>query len=165
MNILDDKDIKQKITRLAYQILEEYIEEKKIYVFGINNNGNRLKDQLIDTITKISPSFNIESHEIRLNPADPIGTEIKTNIDIQKLNNKNVLIIDDVASTGRTLYYASSYFQSIIPKSIKVGVLVDRKHKSFPIHVDFVGRSLATTVNENILVFIEDNDEWKATIN
>ena len=50
MNILDDKDIKQKITRLAYQILEEYIEEKKIYVFGINNNGNRLKDQLIDTI-------------------------------------------------------------------------------------------------------------------
>ncbi|MEE9373326.1 MAG: phosphoribosyltransferase family protein [Saprospiraceae bacterium] len=164
MRILEQKDIQQKIRRLAYQILEEYIEDNEIYIFGINNNGNKLKDELIREISSINKKIKIHSHTIRLSPADPLSSEIKTDINLDILNNKNLLIIDDVASTGRTLYYATSLFQSILPKSIKVGVLVDRKHKSFPIHVNFVGRSLATTINENILVFMAKKDGWYATI-
>jgi pyrimidine operon attenuation protein/uracil phosphoribosyltransferase len=164
MRILEEKDIKQKIRRLAYQIMEEYITEDDLHIFGINNNGNQLKNHLIETMHQIKPDFKIQSHQIRLSPADPVGSDIATDIDINLLSQKNILIIDDVASTGRTLYYAASHFHSVLPKSIKMGVLVDRKHKSFPIQVDFVGRSLATTVNENILVFMDEATDWYATI-
>ena len=164
MRILEEKDISQKIVRLAYQILEEYIDEGELYVFGINNNGNRLKNLIVERIRQIEPSFSIHSQEIRLDPANPKKNEITIDTNVRDLKNKNILIIDDVASTGRTLYFAISHFDAIVPKSIKVGVLVDRKHKSFPIKVDFVGRSLATTINDDILVYLDEKTDWHAIV-
>jgi pyrimidine operon attenuation protein/uracil phosphoribosyltransferase len=61
-----------------------------------------------------------------------------------------------VANTGRTIFYAAKPLMSHLPKQIEVAVLVDRKHKTFPIKVDYVGLSLATTLKENIIVDISD---------
>ena len=63
--------------------------------------------------------------------------------------------MDDVANTGRTVFYATKPIMAFLPKQIEVAVLVDRKHKTFPIKVDYVGLSLATTLKENIIVDIQ----------
>ena len=77
-----------------------------------------------------------------------------TQIDIDEslFKNKVVIIVDDVANTGRTIFFAFKPFLDILTKKVEVAVLVDRKHKSFPIKVDYVGLSLATTLKENIKV-------------
>ncbi|MEL6989936.1 MAG: phosphoribosyltransferase family protein, partial [Bacteroidota bacterium] len=67
--------------------------------------------------------------------------------------------VDDVANTGRTIFYAFKPLFEILPKKIEVAVLVDRKHKSFPIKVDYVGLSLATTIQENIDVQILNTED------
>ncbi|MEL6925537.1 MAG: phosphoribosyltransferase family protein, partial [Bacteroidota bacterium] len=87
---------------------------------------------------------------IRLNPANPMSDEIRIDMTNEELKNKVVIIIDDVANTGRTLFYAFKPLLDILARKIEVAVLVDRKHKSFPVKVDYMGLSLATTVGNNI---------------
>ena len=164
MKILNQTEIEAKIKRLAYQILEKYIDEKCLYIVGINNNGSLMRDKLLSALADVEPKFITHSNTLRINPANPISKEIKIDIDLDKLAHENVLIVDDVASTGRTLFYAATIFKDILVDSIRTCVLVDRKHKSFPIHVDFVGLSLATTVNEDILVDLSVKSGWNAQI-
>ena len=73
-------------------------------------------------------------------------------IDLKELNKTSIIVVDDVANTGRTIFYATKPLMTILPKKIEAAVLVDRKHKLFPIKVDYVGISLATTLKENIRV-------------
>jgi pyrimidine operon attenuation protein/uracil phosphoribosyltransferase len=68
-------------------------------------------------------------------------------------------VVDDVANTGRTVFYACKPILETLPKKLETVVLVDRMHKSFPIKVDYVGISLATTLMENIDVRISDKEE------
>ncbi|MBK9734182.1 MAG: hypothetical protein IPO92_04140 [Saprospiraceae bacterium] len=88
--------------------------------------------------------------KITLNPARPLDFPIETDLSPDILHNKTIIIIDDVANTGRTLFYAFKVYMAILVKKIEVAVLVDRKHKMFPIKVDYVGLTLATTIQENI---------------
>ena len=71
------------------------------------------------------------------------------------VRDKPVIIVDDVANTGRTIFYAVQPLLKAMPKKVEVAVLVDRKHKSFPVKADYVGLSLATTMRDNIDVQIQ----------
>ena len=164
MQILSDSVINAKIKRLAYQILEQYIDEEELYLIGINNNGSRLRDLIAKCMNDIDGEFKTIESTIKLNPANPASNPIEIDVDVQQLSEKNLLIIDDVANTGRTLFYASTLFKDTLIKSIRTCVLVDRKHKSFPIHVDFVGLSLATTMNENINVTLDVHNNYSAVL-
>ena len=154
MRVLDDAMIRQKITRLAYQIVEQNLGEDPLYLLGINNNGKRFADLLQNELTKTN-SIKVIPGRIQLNPAAPQENPVEIDIPIDKLNGKSVLIIDDVANTGRTLFYAFSALMEGLPGKVQVGVLVDRKHKNFPVKVDYVGLSLATTLKDNIEVDLE----------
>lgn len=151
MKILSNTQIKQKINRLAIEILENNYTEKKIILAGINNNGLGFAKLLMKAILKIS-EVEIVLANITLNPAKPTSDEVSIDIDEAIFRNKVVVIVDDVANTGRTIFYAFKPFLDILTKKVEVAVLVDRKHKSFPIKVDYVGLSLATTLKENIKV-------------
>ncbi len=154
MKILDNKQINQKIRRLSYEILEDNSQVKKLIFLGINSNGTAFANLLAAHYNKIS-TYPVTVGTLRLNPADPLSTDIELKLDgISNLNKKNIIVIDDVANTGRTLYYAMRPLMAYIPKKVQVAVLVDRKHKSFPVSVDYVGLSLATTLKENIAVDI-----------
>jgi len=102
------------------------------------------------------------SHQII---ANPISEEITLDIDISELKNKCLILVDDVANTGRTLFYACKPLMEIVPKKLEVAVLVDRKHKSFPIEVDYVGLSLATTAQENIDVNLKSVKSQEVVLN
>ena len=101
--------------------------------------------------SKHGRNFNIHETWIKIDKKKPnnpieIGDE-----ELLKKGN-HFLIIDDVGNTGRTLFYIMRLFGSQIIKSIQCAVLVDRTHKSFPVNVDFVGLSLATTYKEEVIV-------------
>lgn len=151
MQILSRKQIDQKLNRLAIEIVENNFTAREIVLAGINNNGLKfaklLEKKLIDITDQV-----ISLAQIKLNPAAPLSAEIDLNVDSKSLRNKPVIIIDDVANTGRTIFFAFKPFLEVLPKKIEVAVLVDRKHKSFPVKVDYVGLSLATTMKENIVV-------------
>lgn len=151
MKILDHKQIDQKIKRLSYEIYENNSEVKSIVFLGINNNGLAFAQLLADSFVKVS-SQEVLIGSLRLNPASPTTSEVELEVDIKNLRNKTIIVVDDVANTGRTLYYALKPLMNHLPKKIEVAVLVDRMHKTFPINVRYVGLSLATTLKENIKV-------------
>lgn len=159
MRILSDQKIRQKIKRLAIEILERNTEESALIVAGINNNGLLFASLIVDELKEICDSP-IHLTRICLNPATPIDAEVTIDMDVDKINGKAILIVDDVANTGRTLFYACKPLLNIIPKKIEVAVLIDRTHKSFPIKVDYVGLSLATTLKENIDVQLKKKGDF-----
>lgn len=154
MKILNHQQIDQKLKRIAYEILENNYKIKKLCFLGINENGfifaKLLKEQY-DLAGKKESLIG----QIKLSPAAPLDTEVSLEVDVKSLNNKHIIIVDDVANTGRTLFYALTPIMRFLPKKVEVAVLVDRKHKTFPINADYVGLSLATTLDENIKVDIK----------
>ncbi len=153
--ILDTKAIDAKLTRLAYEIYENNYQEQSLCLIGMNTQGDLLADLIKQELESIS-SLNVSRAQLKINPSNPTK-DIALDVDIASLEGKVVIIIDDVANTGRSLFYACKPLMSIVPKKIEFAVLVDRKHKLFPVKVDYVGLSLATTLKENILVKLSEN--------
>ena len=159
MKILDEKQIRQKIRRLTIEILERNLDEPEIILAGINNNGLEMANLLMQELVGRTEAH-ITLTRLRLNPASPTQHPIVLEMPIEQVAGKVVIIVDDVANTGRTIYYAIKPLLDVLPKKVEVAVLVDRKHKSFPISSDYVGLSLATTLKENIDVQIRDVAGW-----
>ena len=165
MKILDKRQIKQKVVRLAYQIIEQNTGASQVWLAGINNNGYAFAQILLEQLNSIKGhqlSFGIT--RLRLNPADPMANEISLETDMTELAGKTVIIVDDVANTGRTLFYSFKPFMTNLVSKLQVAVLIDRKHKSFPVKVDYVGLSLATTIHDNILVNLSNEKNWHVEI-
>lgn len=157
MRILDEQAIKQKTVRLAFQIAENNFQYDEIILAGINNNGYGFAKLLEKQIKKIIET-KVTTRRLTLNPANPLAFPIEFDVKPDDIRSKVVIIVDDVANTGRTIFYAFKPLMEDLPHKIEVAVLVDRKHKLFPIHVDYVGLSLATTLKENITVKISGVD-------
>ncbi len=165
MIILNDKQINQKLKRLAFEIIEQNSSESEIILAGVNNNGFEfakfLKSEL-DQIEGCDVIFTLAN--IKLNPAQPVQSEISIDLDDSYVSDKVVIVIDDVANTGRTLFYACLPFTKTIVKKLQTAVLVDRTHKSFPVMVNFVGLSLATTVNNHIDVALNQAGQFETRL-
>lgn len=156
--LLDSDQIEKKVMRLVYEIAENNYDEQKLIIAGINNRGMQLAKLLEAGLKKVS-RVPLELIQLRLSPADPLGNDIQMSVPVSELEGQVVLIVDDVANTGRTLFYACKPIMEVLPKKIEIAVLVDRKHKSFPIRVDYMGITLATTLQENIDVQFESTDK------
>ena len=155
MEIIALKQVKQKINRLALEILEHNYDQKVIYLMGVNNNGYRFA-KLIQKEMQLWGKVEVHLINVRLNAAHPLKDEITISVDSKTLSGQNVVVVDDVANSGRTLYFATKPLLNILPRKIEAAVLVDRMHKLFPIKVDYVGMSLATTLKQNIQVDLDD---------
>jgi len=160
MKILNHKEIDQKLQRLAYQILEQNHKVKNLHFLGINNKGYSFAEMLKNRYDTISGKESVLGR-VSLNPADPLSTEVSLDLSAN-LTGKHIVIVDDVANTGRTLFYAIKPILEYMPKQVEAAVLVDRKHKRFPIKVDYVGLSLATTLKENINVSLSPSGKLSA---
>lgn len=164
MQVLDDRQIRQKIRRLAIEIMEHNCDEQELILAGINNRGMAFARLLFAELQRISKQA-ISLTQIRVNPADPLATEVVLDMPIEGLRGKAVIVVDDVANTGRTIFYACKPLLETLPKKIEVAVMVDRTHKSFPVKVDYFGISLATTLLENIDVQIPENQAFGVFLN
>jgi len=164
MKLLNHHQIQQKIKRLAFEILENNYDEEEVILAGINNNGLSFARLLLDQLKGISDVY-FSLTRIELNPADPLSADIRIDLAPDAIAGKSIIIVDDVANTGRTIFYACKPLMTTLPKKIEMAVLVDRQHKSFPVQVDYVGLSLATTLMEDIDVRIRDVEEHAVFLN
>lgn len=151
--ILTTDDINRKIERISYEILENNYEEQEIVLAGIRQKGFVFA-QRIEAKLKQTGNIAVILTDIQLQKHNPVVSEILMGIDPSSVNNKVVIVCDDVANTGKTLLYAMKPFLDFAPKRIQVAVLVDRKHKAYPVSPDYVGLALSTNMQEHITVEI-----------
>ena len=155
--ILDQKQIAQKINRIAYQILEDNLDEKEIVLAGIWDRGYKLALRL-RTVLKEIASFKVTLLRIDLEKQNSKLVS-KTDLDESEWRNKVIILVDDVLNSGKTLAYGLGVFLDTPHKKIRTVVLVDRSHKIFPIATDFVGLELSTILKEHVDVVMDVEGE------
>jgi pyrimidine operon attenuation protein / uracil phosphoribosyltransferase len=151
--ILDKAVAAKKLKRMAYEILENNINEEHIILAGIRDSGSVVARCIRKILSEIS-AVKTELITITLDKHLPKDVKLSEKPDF---NGKVVIVIDDVANSGKTLLYALKPFLEYQPKKIQTLILVERSHKTFPVHPDYVGLSIATTLQEHI--YVEVNDE------
>jgi len=152
--ILSAESIKRKLKRMALEIAEQNAEEKELIIAGINGNGEILAQKLVE---ELQPFVNgtIDILTIQLNKKQPLHATLNKSIDV---NDKVVIIVDDVSNSGKTLLYGLKPFIENLPKKIQTAVLVERSHKLFAIQPDYVGLTIGTTLQEHISVETANNE-------
>mgnify|MGYP001069279853 FL=1 len=154
--VLNQHQIQQKINRIAYEILENNYESEKLFLIGIKGNGCELAKQLSEILGKISDQEIIQA-QISIDKHHPLDHEIELSIATEEIENQTIILIDDVINSGRTMQYALVKLLERPTDRIKTVALVDRKHRKFPIRVDYVGLTLSTTLQDRIEVDFGDN--------
>jgi pyrimidine operon attenuation protein/uracil phosphoribosyltransferase len=155
--ILDQKQIAQKINRIAYQILEDNLDEKEIVLAGIWDRGYKLALRLSAVLKEIA-SFKVTLLRIDLEKQNSKLVS-KTDLEESEWKNKVIILVDDVLNSGKTLAYGLGVFLDTPHKKIRTVVLVDRSHKIFPIATDFVGLELSTILKEHVDVVMDVEGE------
>lgn len=158
-SILSHSQILQKIDRIAFQIIEDTLDENEIYLVGIANKGYVLAEFLKANIEKIAPKT-IHLKELKFdkhNSIECLNSEINLNIP----KNQVVVLVDDVLNTGETLMHASFVILKHEVKRMRTVVLIDRRHRLFPIKADYAGLTLSTTLENHIEVEFE-NEQFSA---
>ena len=155
--ILNHLEITQKTRRIAFQILESNCDVDEIILAGINGNGFIFSQHLKEHLEQIS-DLKITLCEVILDKKNPIAP-IKTSIPKESYTDKNIILIDDVLNSGRTLIYGVKHFLEVPLASFKTTVLVNRNHKEYPVKADFKGISLSTSLQESIEVDFSKEDD------
>jgi pyrimidine operon attenuation protein / uracil phosphoribosyltransferase len=146
--ILTEKVAAKKMQRMAYEILENNSDEKEIVLAGIRESGSVVARNIQRLLQEIS---GIATELITLTLDKKFPEEVLLSKQIS-FDDKVIIVIDDVANSGKTLLYALKPFLNFHPKKIQSLVLVERTHKAFPVKPDYVGLSVATTLQEHIFV-------------
>ncbi len=162
MKILNHWQIRQKIKRIAYEIYERNFEEQELVLIGINQRGMEVARLILEELLEIADGLMITVSRVQLSPQNPLTNDILLEMPSKELEGKTIIVVDDVANTGKTLFYAMRPMMVVLPKKIETAVLVDRMHKNFPVRTDYIGLSLATTIAEHIFVDIIDTSEYAA---
>jgi pyrimidine operon attenuation protein/uracil phosphoribosyltransferase len=149
--ILDAHTTEKKLQRMAYEIVENNIDEKEIILAGIRVSGSVVAKHNQKLLASIS-TIKTELITIELDKKQP--REVTLNIQMD-FTDRVIVVIDDVANSGKTMLYAMKPFLQFLPKKIQTLALVERTHKTFPVSTDFSGLSVATTLQEHIYVEVE----------
>lgn len=152
--ILNDKQTKQILKRLAYQVYESNFNEKELIIAAVEGRGSKIAAMLCDELASIS-KLKLITTDIVLDKSNPEEKKIVLSTSGLNVKGKSVLVVDDVLNTGKTMLYALIPFVKDKAARIQTLVLVDRSHKMFPVSADFIGTALSTTLQEHIEVSIE----------
>ena len=166
--LIDDEGFVRTITRLAHEILERNKGSKNLVLVGMRTRGEFLAERIfqkIKEIDKSEPNFGVLDVTLY---RDDFRTRLKqpeigvTNITFD-INEKDVILIDDVLYTGRTVRAALDALMDLgRPNTIQLCVLVDRGHRELPIRADFIGKNIPTSINEEVRVRLKEIDEEDA---
>ena len=148
--IFDERKIEYCTKRIAYQIFESNIKNDEIFLVGISKNGSVFAKE-IEKILRSICKLKIITLRLGIDKKNP-RNKISFEFGVEKLENKSIVIVDDVLNTGFILAYSLRFLLTAYLKQIKIAVLVNREHNKFPIKADYKGISLSTSVNETVKV-------------
>src|ERR1051325_1177430 len=120
--ILNARQIQQRIDRIAYQIYENYYQEKDIIIAGIASNGYILAERIAKKLKEISP-MKVRMAEIIVNKKAPLSEKVKVTLPEKELKGKSVIVVDDVLESGRTMMYGIDPFLKYSVKRLITVVL------------------------------------------
>ena len=153
--ILTRMQAEQKLHRMALELAEKLSgNDAPLIIMGIRKNGEVIAAQIAGYLKKYI-SNPITQLWVEMDKSLPDTIEISEPLDF---SGKHVLMVDDVTNSGRTLLYALKPLMNSYPLSIQTLVLVERMHNQFPIKADYVGLSVATTLQEHIQVAVENGE-------
>lgn len=163
--IWDKLAMKRALVRITYEIIERNKGVEDLVLVGIKTRGVYLARRMRDRLKEV------EKVDVPVGELDitPYRDDRKNNFSQEKIpdlepmdldiTNKNVVLVDDVLYTGRTIRAAmDALIANGRPKSISVAVLVDRGHRELPIKADFVGKNIPTSLNEQVSVNVSEID-------
>ena len=165
IQIMDSKDIGRKLIRISHEIIENHSDIGNIVILGIHNRGvpiaNRVKENIFSITNIALPSgslditFHRDDYRERLSIPEIRATDIPFSLD-----DKVVILIDDVLFSGRTIRAALDEINSFgRPSIVRLAVLIDRGHRELPIRADFIGKNIPTNSGEHIQVFLKETDD------
>lgn len=162
--VMDEADIRRSITRIAHEIVERNHEGSEIVLLGIPSRGVPLAHRLAEAIVsaggqKVEPGaldVTMYRDDLRRNP---MRVPAPTSIPDGGIDDKIVILVDDVLFSGRTIRAALDALTNIgRPTAVQLVVLADRGHRELPIRADFVGKNLPTARDERVSVRIAEID-------
>lgn len=165
--LMDGQAIRRTITRISHEVIEKNKGTENIVLVGIRTRGVPLAERLANEIEKIEGKkppvgfldITLYRDDLSTLSYQPIVHQTQIPVDI---NDKKVVLVDDVLYTGRTVRAALDALVDIgRPKSVQLAVLVDRGHRELPIRADYVGKNVPTSGKEVVSVQIlpVDSDE------
>ena len=170
--VLTSDDIDRAVTRIAHEILEantsfQKSATKNLVLIGIPTRGVLLAERIAEVISRSEPDSNLTDLvgylDITKHRDDLATKTIKpktlTRMPAQGINDKVVVLVDDVLFSGRTVRAALDALGEFgRPKAVRLAVLIDRGHREIPIRADFVGKNLPTSRDERIQVRLRETD-------
>jgi len=163
--VLDGADIDRALKRISHEILEANEGAKDIVLLGIPTRGKHLAQRVAKILASIDSSFEdqVGVLDITMYRDDATSAERvirTTEIPSGGINDKVVVLVDDVLYSGRTVRAALDAITDFgRPRQVKLAVLVDRGHRELPIRADFVGKNLPTAKTERVKVQLSESDQ------
>ena len=162
--ILDAEAIRRALQRIAHEIIERNPQLEGVVLAGIPSRGVAIARRIAAFVREIEKAdvdtgaIDVAMHR------DDVGTRkelpvVRASKLPVPLEDRTVIIVDDVLYTGRTVRAAMDAINSFgRPARIQLAVLVDRGHRELPIRPDYVGKNLPTATHEQIQVRLEETD-------
>ena len=168
--VLDAPSIDRAIIRMAHEILEKNKGIEDLCLIGIQTRGVILADRLKREIQKITQvdvpvgilDINLYRDDLTRVAEQPVIHKTEINFDLE---NKIVILVDDVLYTGRTIRAALDALIDLgRPKRIELAALIDRGHRELPIRADFVGKNIPTSDEEIVHVHFLETDKLEEVV-
>ena len=162
--IIDHAGFERTVARLAHEILEKNKGASNIVIVGIRTRGEFLAKRVAHKIEEVERvKLNIGFLDITMYRDDLLGKldqpQMKGTDILFDITGKDVILVDDVLFTGRTIRAALDELIDLgRPKSIQLAVLIDRGHRQLPIKADYVGKNVPTSLGESIRVHMKEMD-------
>lgn len=157
--IVDDVTMKRAITRITYEIIERNKNLDKIVLAGIKTRGVYIAQRIQERLKQLEnldvPLIELDTKAFR----DDVKAEQDTSVFPIEIDGTDVILVDDVLYTGRTIRAAIDNIVSQgRPARVGLAVLVDRGHRELPIRADYVGKNIPTSESEEIEVLVTEVD-------
>src|SRR3954453_19544880 len=168
--VLDSDDISRALSRISHEILERNKGAEGVVLLGIPSRGVPLAERIAERMTGVEGSavpcgsldVTMYRDDLRLKPA---RTLLPTQIPDGGIDDKVVVLVDDVLFSGRTIRAALDALNDVgRPSAVQLAVLIDRGHRELPIRADFVGKNLPTSLVQRVRVHLTGVDDEDAVI-
>ena len=162
--VLPAPDISRALTRISHEILERNAGSSTITLLGIPTRGAHLAKRISEIISSIEGipiqvgTLDITLHrdDLRMRPPRALMPTVIPSLGVE---DRNIILVDDVLYSGRTIRAALDALGEIgRPKSVQLAILVDRGHRELPIRADYVGKNIPTSTSQSVVVHLTELD-------